>query len=89
MVTWYNQVLHFKDNPAARAAEAAKKESKRQVQVLTEENKRLTQQVSHNTSGSAYALAFAHGLGSLLLEDGNQHQVYSRERMCCPIGHVR
>ncbi len=60
-MTWYYQVLHFKDNPAARAAEAAKKEVKRQIQVLTEDNKRLTQQVSRSLtvvcSGSAYGLA--------------------------------
>ncbi|CAM9704848.1 unnamed protein product, partial [Ectocarpus fasciculatus] len=39
------KVLHFKDNPAARAAEAAKRETKRKLQALTEENKRLVQQV--------------------------------------------
>lgn len=38
-------MLHFKDNPAAAAAEAAKQEIKRKLQALTEENKRLTQQV--------------------------------------------
>lgn len=69
-MTWYHQVLHFKDNPAAWAAEAAKKEIKRQIQVLTEDNKRLTQQVSclqYNSYGRAYALALNYDLP---LEDG-------------------
>lgn len=39
------QVLTFKDNPAAMAAKQAKNEMRRQVQLLTEDNKRLSRQV--------------------------------------------
>lgn len=39
------KVLHLEDNPAARAAKAHREETKRKLQALTEENKRLTQQV--------------------------------------------
>lgn len=45
-----SQVLHSKDNPLALEAEAAKRETKRQLQVLTEENKRLTQQVRRSNA---------------------------------------
>ncbi|CAM9890002.1 unnamed protein product [Ectocarpus sp. 8 AP-2014] len=45
------KVLHFKDNPAARAAEAAKRENKKKLEALTEENKRLVQQLESVGAG--------------------------------------
>ncbi|CBN76841.1 conserved unknown protein [Ectocarpus siliculosus] len=45
------KVLHFKDNPAARAAEAAKRETKKKLEALTEENKRLVQQLESVGAG--------------------------------------
>eukprot|EP00752_Nemacystus_decipiens_P012084 g10714.t1 len=59
------KVLHFKDNPAARAAKAHKEETKRKLQALTEENKRLTQQLESAGGGTMDASMSADGVSIL------------------------
>eukprot|EP00903_Cladosiphon_okamuranus_P008355 g8036.t1 len=56
------KVLHFEDNPAARAAKAHKEEIKKKIEALTEENKRLTHQLDSAGAGTMDASMSADGV---------------------------